>query len=257
MSDSGFHRFSDVDQSDQAAELAAFLDRVRAQPASLARRARTYAVLALQPGERVLDAGCGLGDDTRELARIVEPGGEAVGVDLSADLLAEAERRNGAARATFVQAAADELPFEDGSFDAYRAERLHQHLADPAAAVAEAARVLRRGGRIAVLDQDWGTLMFDGDDHALTRRIEDAFCDSVANGWSGRRLRRQLADAGFDAQSELLPGVAPVSILAPAAADAALAAGVIDVDEHAAWLAEQTSRGLAGFTFVLAWGAKP
>jgi SAM-dependent methyltransferase len=256
MSAGGFHRFSDVDASGQAPEFIAFLDRVRAQPGPMARRARTYDVLALQPGHRVLDAGCGLGDDTRELARIVDPGGEAVGVDVSAELLAEAERRNGLARATFVRAAVDELPFEDGSFDAYRAERLHQHLSDPAAAFAEAARVLRSGGRIAILDQDWGALMFDGDDRPLTRRIQDAFCDSLANGWAGRKLPRQLADAGFAAQSELHPGLAPVAILARAAADAALAAGAVDADEHAAWLAEQATRGLAGFTFVLAWGTK-
>lgn len=256
MSDQGFHRFSDVDASDQAAEFAAFLDRVRAQPSAMSRRARTYAVLELRAGQRVLDAGCGLGDDTRELARIVEPGGEAVGVDASAELLAEAERRNGAARATFVHAAVDGLPFDDASFDGYRAERLHQHLDDVPAALAEAARVLRPGARIAILDQDWGALMFDGEDRALTRRIEDAFCDSLANGWSGRRLARQLADAGFDAQRELHPGFAPATILAPAAADAAFRAGVIDEDERSSWLAEQATRGIVGFTFVLAWGPK-
>jgi ubiquinone/menaquinone biosynthesis C-methylase UbiE len=261
----GFHRFSDVDASEQAAEFASFLDRVRALPQAMERRAAAYRSLKLRSGQRVLDAGCGPGDDTRELARLVAPGGEAVGLDLSEALLAEARRRNDTTAATFVRGSVIELPFEDASFDAYRAERLHQHLVDPVAALTEAARVLRPGGRIAIVDQDWDSILIDADDQALTRLIVNAYCDSFANGWSGRRLFRQLVDAGFEVEVEVLP-VPPATpdlartIMLPALVGAARAAGVDD-EQLDRWLAEQNARIESGrfflsFAFVLAGGTR-
>jgi ubiquinone/menaquinone biosynthesis C-methylase UbiE len=265
VSSRGFHRFSDVDASEQAAEFVSFLDRTRALPEAMERRAFAYQRLRLRPGQRVLDAGCGPGDDTRELAQLVAPGGEAVGIDLSEALLAEANRRNGTGAATFVHGSVTELPFGDASFDAYRAERLHQHLIAPEAAMAEAARVLRRGGRIAIGDADWGSVLVDSEDPALTRTIVDAFCDSFANGWSGRRLYGQLVDAGFDAHVEVLP-VPPASpevartVMLPALAGAARAAAV-DLEQLDRWLAEQhdrieRSRFFLSFSFILASGTR-
>jgi len=266
LSSRGFHRFSDVDASEQAAEFVSFLDRVRALPQAMERRARSYRSLRLRPGQRVLEVGCGLGDDARELARLVAPGGEAVGLDLSEALLAEASRRNDATAATFVRGSATELPFEDASFDAYRAERLHQHLADPDSAMAEAARVVRRGGRIAILDQDWESLLVDADDRPLTRRIVNAFCDSFANGCSGRRLYGQLVAAGFDADEvDVLPvpSASPElarTVMLPGLCEAARAAGV-EGEQIDRWLAEQnarieTGRFFLSFSFVLASGTR-
>ncbi len=253
VAERGFHRFSDVDASEQADEFVRFLDTVRALPDALERRGRSYGSLRLRPGQRVLDAGCGVGDDTRELARLVSPGGEAVGIDLSELLLAEAERRNGSVAASFVRGSVTELPFDDASFDAYRSERLHQHLSDPAAAVGEAARVLRRGGRISLLDQDWGSILLDADDRTLTGRILNAFADSFANGWSGRQLPGQLVAAGFDPEIEQLPVVADPEIartrLLPALSEAARAAG-IDEDEVSRWLADQDQRIISGRFFL-------
>lgn len=265
MSSRGFHRFTDVDASEQTAEFVSFLERIRALPQAMERRARAYEQLRLRPGQRVLDAGCGLGEDTRELAQLVAPGGEAVGIDLSEALLAEAGRRNHMSAATFVHGSVTDLPFDDASFDAYRAERLHQHLVAPEAAMAEAARVLRAGGRIAIVDQDWESLLVDAADRALTREIVNAFADSFANGWSGRRLYGQLLDAGFDAEVEVVPvpsASAEIArtVMLPGLADAARGAGV-DGEQLDHWLAEQharvdSGRFFAAFSFVLASGTR-
>ena len=84
---------------------------------------------------------------------------------------------------------AHRLNFPDGTFDGCRAARVLQHLADPARAVTEMARVTRSGGRIVVGEPDWETLVLDAPDRALTRKILHFFCDSVIQqGWIGRQL---------------------------------------------------------------------
>ena len=60
-----------------------------------------------------------------------------------------------------VCANATELPFPDASFDASRSERMFQHLKDPDAVFGEMVRVTKPGGRIVVLDPDWGTASID------------------------------------------------------------------------------------------------
>src|SRR5881392_1635535 len=84
------------------------------QLAPLGRRA--LAALAPRPGESVLDIGCGGGETALELARLVAPDGIVVGVDLSAAVLAFAQRAaKGCERVRFIQADAQAFPFEPGS----------------------------------------------------------------------------------------------------------------------------------------------
>src|SRR5437763_16919358 len=86
------------------------------QLAPLGRRA--LAALAPHPGESVLDIGCGGGETALDLARAVAPDGTGVGVDLSAAVLAFAQRAaNECERGRFVQADAQEFPFELASFN--------------------------------------------------------------------------------------------------------------------------------------------
>jgi SAM-dependent methyltransferase len=108
----------------------------------------------LQPGERVLDIGCGNGSTTIEAATRVRPGGVAVGVDVSPPMLAFAHRRasaSGVTEATFVQADAQVHAFDRGSFDAVISRNGLMFFEDPDAAFANLARSLRPGGRIAFL----------------------------------------------------------------------------------------------------------
>ncbi|MBA2279928.1 MAG: methyltransferase domain-containing protein [Acidimicrobiia bacterium] len=82
-------------------------------------------------------------------------------------------------------ASAESLPFADREVVGYRAERLYQHLADPVACAAEALRILRSGGRLVLVDQDWDALVVDADDHDLTCRILRSFV-----GWGLEPLDR-------------------------------------------------------------------
>jgi len=66
------------------------------------------------------------------------------------------------------------------------------HVPDPDKAISEMTRVLRRGGRMAVLDFDWEGQFCDSPYKETTRKIALTVCDSIRNGWIGRRLPRMF-----------------------------------------------------------------
>jgi SAM-dependent methyltransferase len=107
------------------------------------------AALGLQPGERVLDIGCGAGATTAQLAEAVGASGAAVGMDISRPLL-EVARRRGVA-ATFLEGDAQTYPLEPASFDAAFSRFGVMFFADPTAAFANIRRALRPGGRLAFI----------------------------------------------------------------------------------------------------------
>ena len=175
-----------------------YLDTARHQSEAL--KARSFEGLRLEAGQRVLDVGCGTGDDVHDLAVLVAPTGEAVGLDNDPDLLAEARRRAvGREALTFVAGNAEALPFDDATFDACRAERVLQHLAHPERAVGEMRRVLRPGGRLVLLDVDWDTLVVTAGTDLLdvTRRLVQYGTDRHASGTIGRRLYALLRTHRF------------------------------------------------------------
>src|SRR5438270_3787680 len=98
---------------------------------------RFYDGLHLREGAHVLDVGCGTGDDVRMLAELVGPHGRVDGVDVSAAMVRTARERGLPENARVQQAEAGELPFEDETFDAVRAERVFQHLTQPDVAAKE------------------------------------------------------------------------------------------------------------------------
>ena len=120
----------------------------RLMTAGLDRRWRRLAVEAVvQPAARVLDACCGTGD----LAVAAErEGGIVTGLDFSAGMLARARRKS--ASITWVEGDLLALPFEDASFDAATVGFGVRNVADLEAAVRELRRVLRPGGRLAILE---------------------------------------------------------------------------------------------------------
>jgi ubiquinone/menaquinone biosynthesis C-methylase UbiE len=86
-----------------------------------------------------------MGEDVRVLAARVGPGGRAVGIDLSATMAATPNEGSGNSNSNvdFVQADVNNLPFEDGCFDAIRADRLLQHTPNAGAALGEIVRVIK------------------------------------------------------------------------------------------------------------------
>jgi ubiquinone/menaquinone biosynthesis C-methylase UbiE len=107
--------------------------------------------LNIPPGGIALDVGCGPGNVTASLARAVGPGGLALGVDISEPMLARAVRAEAGPQVGFLRADAQRLPLRDETVDAVVSIAVLQLIPDPVAALAEMARVLRPGGRLAVM----------------------------------------------------------------------------------------------------------
>jgi ubiquinone/menaquinone biosynthesis C-methylase UbiE len=184
--------FSSVDRTSEPGFFLRFLDEANKLPDVVASKPIILSGLSLIGGENVLDLGCGLGDDTFEIAQMVGARGRAVGVDVSENMILEARRRASARglAAVFEAGDAQALRFEDGAFDACRTERMLMHVPDADRAFAEMVRVIRPGGRLSVFDFDWETQFADSPYQETTRLITRSFCDSFKNGWIGRRLPR-------------------------------------------------------------------
>jgi SAM-dependent methyltransferase len=175
------------------------LDLIAANSAVRNLKAWALERLEPRPGERALDIGCGTGEDVHVLATMVGPHGEARGVEPNAGLRLAAHHRASAVGAEVLVDDGDayELPYDDASFDVVRCERVFQHLHKPERAAAEIARVLRPGGRVTVIDTDWGSTVLYPGDPQVVRRMLTSFTDALPNGRCGRRLRALLTEAGL------------------------------------------------------------
>lgn len=238
-----------------------YLDTVRTTEAAQAYKRQSFAAVGIAARHAVLDVGCGPGDDVRDIARMVGRDGRAVGVDCDVQMIAEAWRRLGAARAhgnvDFKVCDAHALPFADASFDGCRSDRVFQHLADPALALREMVRVARSTAIIVVSDPDWETLTLDATDRPLTRRVVQFIADRfVRHGWMGRQLPRLFKAQGL-VDVHVDPAVMTVDSFELADALWGLSrnaahcrdAGVITEDERTSWLRDLEEAGRAARFF--------
>jgi SAM-dependent methyltransferase len=112
---------------------------------------RTLAAAAIQPGDQLLDIGCGCGNTTIAAARSASPGGSALGVDLSVPMtdLARTRAVDEKVDASFLVADAQVHPFPEGAYDVAISRFGVMFFDDPVAAFTNLSRALRPGGRLA------------------------------------------------------------------------------------------------------------
>lgn len=156
----------------------------------------------LKPGERVLDLACGPGTLANVAAEILGPTGHVSGADLSPQMLAQAKAKPphpGSASIDYVEAPADRLPFAGASFDAVFCQQGLQFFPDQLAALKEARRVLKPGGRalFALWADKKAMTLFSGFLDAVDRVMANP-PSRAAMGWlNSARLKELLAAAGF------------------------------------------------------------
>jgi len=171
-----------------------------------ARTAETHAAFLLRrlhPGMHVLECGCGPGTITVGLAAAIAPA-MAIGIDLSG-----ASFRIGQALAMqkhipnvrFAIADLYNLPYPPAFFDVVFSRNVFQHLKVPMAAMKEIRRVLKPSGMVALLDDDWGSLIFSPSDPILEQSIallRTHWKCRLGRPTFARRHRELLRKAGFE-----------------------------------------------------------
>jgi len=153
------------------------------------------AVAELHPGETVLDLGSGAGADVLISAKRVAPGGRAIGLDMTDEML-ELARANaaeaGVENVEFLEGYLEDIPLPDGSVDVVISNCVINLAADKRLVLAEAARVLRAGGRFAVSD----VIADEGMDEA-TRADMQRWTGCIAGALTEPEFRAALVDAGL------------------------------------------------------------
>ena len=157
------------------------------------------APLELRPGCRVLDYGCGPGFVTEGIAGIVGPTGHAYGVDLNARFVDNASSRtSGLHNISFHLVDGNRIPVDDATADRLLCKNVLEYVPDVQTTLAEFRRVLEPGGRLLLIDSDWGFVAVEPWGRERTKRFFDAASPAFKEPEIGRKLRTHLLDAGFE-----------------------------------------------------------
>jgi arsenite methyltransferase len=222
------------------------------------QRTRVLAALELQPGEHVLDVGPGPGLLLQEMADQVGSKGRAVGADLSKPMLDLSKRRCGdLSWVELVEADAAALGFEPESFDAIVSTQVYEYVADIPAAFAKLFEITRPGGRVAILDTDYDSLVVFTEDAERHQRILEAWDAHFVHRGLPRTLGPELRGAGFEVRSTIAIPIVNTGWnadefsfhLTPMMASFAAGSGRASKEDADAWLAEFKQLGTEGRYF--------
>jgi ubiquinone/menaquinone biosynthesis C-methylase UbiE len=192
--------YANITEADPAIieRLAKTLELRAAEPAQRAIRESYFADIPFPSQARILELGCGTGPVARHLIEVPTVA-EVIGIDPSPQLLEHAQRLgNGIPGLSFQQGDARQLPFRDDRFDVVVGHTVFSHIPEPEGALAEAYRVLKPGGWLAVFDADFTTASVAlADSDPLQAGIESWRANVVHDPWFVRRSAALVKSAGF------------------------------------------------------------
>lgn len=202
--------FTDVDKTDTPTEYIELLDAQQRMAFVQLYKQRARALLDLQPGLHVLDAGAGTGEDAQAFAALVGATGKVVGLDLSQAMVEIALQRSKGTHLplNFVQGDIHALPFADNTFDRCYADKTFEHLPDPKCALAELIRVTKPGGLLVTVDPDHETQVLDSPYPNITRRFLRFRSDGIRQPGIAHRMYALFKEGNLiDVQVEPLTRV--------------------------------------------------
>jgi ubiquinone/menaquinone biosynthesis C-methylase UbiE len=262
--------FRDVDRSGDTTACTRCLDLLADIPFFHAVKEESFRIIAGTGPERVLDAGCGAGNDLCALAPILPPTSWIAGLDASAALLSTAAERTflHRDRRFLLRGDLTHIPCRSGVFDACRIDRVLQHVPDPEQVIRELARILAPGGTLVAFDNDWDTLSIGTSDTDVSARLTRFWSDSFASGRIGKDLagifhRTGIADIHAEQKTLTLTDLALAENVfdIPALLGRMKDAGILSDGEIAAIktdLEHRENEGTftSGYTAYLVWGTK-
>lgn len=175
------------------------------------RRQTLLRAIEPKPGERVLDIGTGPGFVAKAIADAVGPTGSVLGVDISEPMLHLARGRCAEKPWVDLQFGnATQLPVADGTYDIALSVQVYEYIADVGTALAELHRVLRPGGRAAIISTDWKSLAWNTNNTEQMQRVLTAFAEHCPHQDLPRYLRPHISAAGLQlTHQQLIPQFNP------------------------------------------------
>jgi len=184
-------------------EAARRMEAMYATQGVVHRRREVVNALQVKAGERVVDIGTGAGFVAYDIADAIGATGEVVGVDLSEPMM-----RLGRLRCAnkpwvrFETGEATHLPFPDDAFDAAISVQVYEYVREVETALAEMFRVLRPGGRAAIVSTDWKSIIWHSSNTSRMQKILAAYAEHCAYTDLPRTLGVKLKSAGFGVSHE-------------------------------------------------------
>ena len=159
-----------------------------------------------QPGQHVLEVGCGVGAQTQILT-VRHPQTFFTAIDVSADSIAQARARVTSDRVEFHQTSLFDMPLQGEAYDHVFVCFVLEHLLDPVAALKHLKQLLKPGGTLTVIEGDHGSFYCHPETHAARQVVQclvDLQAEAGGNALIGRQLYPLCVEAGFE-QVEVSP----------------------------------------------------
>jgi ubiquinone/menaquinone biosynthesis C-methylase UbiE len=183
-------------------------DAVTMMASRVATERAAFTLPFLRDGMHLLDVGCGPGSLSVGLAEAVAPHGELLGYDTESSQVRTAQATclaSGIVNARFEVASAYELPVKDETIEVYFSHAMFEHLSRPDRALAEAYRVLRPGGALAIAVSDWSRARIEPQTGDVALAMQGHYALRRGAGgdpFAGSRVATWARNAGFEDISE-------------------------------------------------------
>lgn len=261
--------FGGLDASAQFAFFKGSLESMDAQACNQETQTKIVNRMDLQPGQKVLEAGCGLGMRAQLIAREANNQVEVIAIDKSEKALALAKNLSGETNLVYQQANVEYLPFKSGYFDVVTADRLLICFKNPLPALKEMYRVLKPSGRLVVTDFDPASVFIAPADEEMHQIFMDIYMPSFSNRYIGRSLPSLFKkigiehfnvelDASYERSFSHLERIIPVQQVL----DGGVCAGYLSQEKADQWLvdlrqASDEGTFLYAISMISVFGQKP